>query len=375
MYKIKEKFQKLTQFISDCIMPVLPVMLGTGILKVILILLTTFKLLSTDSTTYQIFYGISDSFFYFLPAFMGWSIARRMRGSIPLYMAVGLMLCYPSLVNMMDGTSETVIYGTFLGMKCIYLFNVIPILDTTYTSSVVPMLLMAPIMKKTEEFTKKISPDILSSFLQPLLFFLICIPCLLIIIGPLGSAVGSGIAFVFNEMYNTVPWLSVCIVSALLPFLIMTGMHYALIPLCINNIAILGYDVIVLITMFCSNICQGAAALGICVKTKKKKLKSEGLGAAVSAVVDGIVEPALFGINLKYKTPLIASIFGASISGLLAGFLQIKAYTIAGSPSILSVITFIGEGDSMNSMLLGLVCGGLGFIISFVLSYFLYKDK
>lgn len=367
--------QRLFGFVAGCLTPMLPAMLGTGMLKVVLTLLTTLNIVSATDATYQIFYSIADGFFYFLPVFLGWSIAKKVNGNAPLYMAVGALLCYPDLVAMMGGTLESATeYGTFLGMGCTYLFGVIPVIETTYTSSVVPMLLMAPVMKWAEDFADRVSPNVLKAFLKPLLFLLICTPVVMIVLGPIGGVIGNVMATGFNAMYGAVPWLTVGVLSALMPFIVMTGMHYALIPLFMNNLATLGFDVVVLVTMFCSNICQGGAAFGVAAKTKDVETRSEGIACGISATVAGVTEPALYGINLRYMKPMIGAVAGAGISGLLAGILGVKGYSMGGSPSFLSLITFIGGENPYHSVIWGAVCGVLGLAISFAVSFVLYKD-
>lgn len=367
--------QRLFGFVAGCLTPMLPAMLGTGMLKVVLTLLTTLNIMSATDATYQIFYSIADGFFYFLPIFLGWSIAKKVNGNAPLYMAVGALLCYPDLVALMGGTLESATeYGEFLGMGCTYLFGVVPVIETTYTSSVVPMLLMAPLMKWAEDFADRISPNVLKAFLKPLLFFLICTPVVMIVLGPIGGVVGNVMAVAFNTLYGKVPWLTVGLLSALMPFIVMTGMHYALIPLFMNNIATLGYDVVVLVTMFCSNICQGGAAFGVAAKTKYVETRSEGIACGISATVAGVTEPAMYGINLRYMKPMIGAVAGAGISGLLAGIMGVRGYTMGGSPSFLSLITFIGGDSPYHSVIWGAVCGVLGLVISFAVSFVLYKD-
>ena len=116
--------------------------------------------------------------------------------------------------------------GTFLGMDCTYLFTISEIY-ATYSLSVLPTLLMTSVMKWTEDFADKVSPNVLKSFLKPLLFLIICLPCSLYVLGPIGNVPGNAMSSVFMAMYNAVPWLTVPILSALMPFIVMTGMHYA----------------------------------------------------------------------------------------------------------------------------------------------------
>lgn len=370
--------QRLFGFIAGCMTPLLPAMLGTGMVKVLLTLLTTVGLMKTTGATYILLYSMADSFFYFLPVFLAVTIAKKMNHSIPLFMVIGAMLCYPDLINLLNGAVETAKMGSVAGLPCTYLFGFIPVISASYTSSVLPILLMAPVMAWAEDFADRVSPNVLKAFLKPMIFLLICTPIALCVLGPLGNVIGTAMSGVFSTMYNTVPWLTVCVLSALMPFIVMTGMHYALIPLCMNNMATLGYDVIVLVTMFCSNIAQGGASLGVAVKTKDTDTKSEGIACGISAVVAGVTEPAMYGINLRYGRPMVAAVVGAGLSGLFAGLAGVKAYTMGGSPSVLSVIQFVnttGESGALKGVFLGIVAAAISIGVSFALSMLLFKDE
>lgn len=367
--------QRLFGFIAGCMTPLLPAMLGTGMVKVLLTILTTTGVMTTTMPTYVILYGMADSFFYFLPIFLAGQIAKKTHHSEPMFMIVGAMLCYPNIVSLMAGTYEGVKLGTFLGMPATSFLH-IPVITATYTSSVLPILLMTPVMMWAEDFADRVSPNMLKAFLKPMLFFLICTPVCFIVLGPLGNVIGNGLAAVFSAMYNAVPWLTVGVLSAIMPFIILTGMHYALIPLSTNNLALLGYDVIVLVTMFCSNVAQGGAALGVAVKAKDTDTKSEGVASGISAIVAGVTEPAMYGINLKYGTPMLAACIASGVSGLFCGITKVVGYTMGGSPSVFSLITFIG-GDHPYR---GVIFGAIGFVISvglsFILTLILFKgDK
>lgn len=373
----KKNIQWLFGYIAGCLTPLLPAMLGTGMIKVLLTLITAIPALgvTAESPTYQMFYSLSDAFFYFLPVMLGWSIAKKTGGSAPLYMTLGAALTYPTLVTMMGGEMAGVTYGTLWGLPCAFMFGVVPVLLTTYTSSVLPMLLMIPFMKWAEEFADKISPNVLKAFMKPMVFFLICFPLLMCIIGPIGGVLGTLLAKGMSWLYSTVPWLTVGVLSALMPFIVMTGMHYALLPLFTLNLATLGYDVVVLVTMFCSNIAQGGAAFGVAAKTKDQELRSEGLACGISATVAGVTEPAMYGINLRFVKPMIAAVIAAGASGLLAGLSQVRGYTMGGSPSFLSLITFIGGDKPYHGVIWGAICGVLSVVLSFVLTLFLYRDE
>lgn len=364
--------QRLFGFVSGCMTPMLPAMLGAGMLKVVLTLLTTFAGMSTESSTYILLFAFADAFFTFLPIFMGVTIAKKMGGSPMLFMTVGAALCYPNLISLMGGSLGEL--GVFLGMPCTYLFG-IPVICATYTSSVLPMLLMAPVMKWAEDFADRVSPNVLKSFLKPLLFIIICIPCSLYVLGPLGNVIGNLMSNVFVTMYNAAPWLTVGVLSAIMPFIVMTGMHYALVPLMFNNLATIGYDVIVAVTMFCSNIAQGGATFGVALKTKDEDTRSEGIACGISACVAGVTEPAMYGINLRFMKPMIGAVVAAGVSGLFCGLTGVRGYVAGGSPSFLSLITFIGgEGNPMHGVIFGAIGGVMSLLIAAAVSFILYKD-
>ncbi len=362
---------RLFGFVAGCMTPLLPAMLGCGMMKVVLVLCTTFFGMSTESSTYLFLNAMGDAFFTFLPVFLAVTIAQKQGGTVVLYMLVAAVMVYPDVVSLMAGGSMEL--GTFLGMPCTYLFG-LPVICTTYTSSVLPILLMAPVMKYVEKFADWVSPNVLKAFLKPLIFLVICVPVALYVLGPIGGVVGEGLATGLNMLYDTVPWLTVFIVSALCPFIVMTGMHYALSPIAINNLALLGFDGLVIIAMFCSNLAQGGAALGIALKTKNEDTKSEGLASSISAMVAGVTEPAMYGINMRFITGMVSAVIAAGISGLVAGVTRLVCYTMGGSPSLLSIITFIGGDSPMRGVFLGILCALLSLVISFLLSFILYKD-
>lgn len=369
--KVKNPFLRMCGFISSCMTPLLPGLLGCGMVKVVLTVLSTFCGLDTTTSTYIILNAMGDCFMTFLPIFLCYTTAKKMGGNPTLWMIVGAAMVYPGLITLMGGSAEEM--GTFLGMKATSFFG-IPVICVTYTSSVLPVFLMAPVMKFMEDFADRVSPNVLKSFMKPMLFVLVCVPVALIVLGPLGSVIGNVLSIGVSFLYNTSPWLTVCVLSALMPFIVMTGMHYALVPLYYNNLATLGYDVVVKVTMMCSNVAQGGAAFGVAAKTKNTETKSEGIACGVSAAVAGITEPAMYGINMRYVKPMIGAVIGAGISGLFCGLTNVRGYVPGGSPSFLSLVTFIGPEDPSHSLIFGFIAAVISLAVAFVISFILYRD-
>lgn len=365
--------QRLFGFISGCMTPLLPGMLGTGMIKVLLTIITTINADFANTSTYALLYALGDCFIFFLPIYLAYTAAKKMDGNPILWMTVACAMVHPNALALLAGTGGIEL-GSFLGMSATSLFG-IPVICATYSSSVIPILLMVPVMKFMEDFADRVSPNVLKAFLKPMIFLLVCFPVAMWVLGPLGFVIGNGLSAVINLMYGSVPWLTIAVLSALMPFVVMTGMHYALTPLAMAGLTGVGYDALVIIGMFCSNIAQGGAALGAAVKTKKTELRSEGIACGISATVAGVTEPAMYGINMRYKKPMIGAVIGAGVSGLICGLFHVVAYTLGGSPSFFSIITFIGGDNPMNGVIWGTIAGILSLVISFAISFILFKDE
>ena len=353
-------FSRLAGFIAGCMTPLLPAMLGCGMIKVVLTLLTTFELVDTSGSTYVILNAAGDAFFYFLPVLLAMTTAKRLGSNIYLAMVMAAFLIHPDITTLLSPGNSS-----YFGL---------PVTKAIYSSSVLPVMLMVPIMKYIERFAEKICPNMVKIFLKPLIVIFISIPIALIVVGPIGSIIGNLMAGGINFLYSKAGWLTIMILSAGMPFIVMTGMHYALVPLATIGLASLGFDAIVTITMFCSNLAQGGAAVAVGVKSKEKQVKSTAYASGVSAIVAGVTEPAMYGVTLKYKTPMIAAVIGAGASGLYAGITHIVAYTMGGSPSGLSLIQMIG-GEGFGNIINGAIAMIISVGVSFVMTLVLYKNE
>lgn len=353
-------FSRLCGFVAGCMTPLLPAMLGCGMIKVVLTLLTTFGLVDTSGSTYVILNAAGDAFFYFMPILLAMTTAKRLGSNIYLAMVVAAFLIHPNITALL-GEGNTTYFG-------------LPVTAAAYSSSVLPVLLMVPLMGYIERFADKICPNVVKVFLKPLIVIFISIPIALVVVGPIGSILGNYLADGVNFLYNKVGWLTIMLLSAAMPFIVMTGMHYALVPIATISLTSLGFDVILIITMFCSNLAQGGASLAVAVKSKDKNLKSTASAAGISAIVAGVTEPAMYGVTLKYKTPMIAAVCGAGLSGFYAGITHLAAYSMGGSPSGLSLIQMIG-GEGFGNLINGVIAFAITLTVSFILTLILYKPE
>lgn len=351
---------RLCGFVAGSMTPLLPAMLGCGMIKVVLTLLTTFSLIDTSGSTYVILNAVGDAFFYFMPILLGGTAAKRLGSSPYLAMVMGAVLLHPDIAGLLANGSTS-----YFGL---------PVTSAAYSSSVLPILLMVPILNILEKFADKVCPDMLKVFLKPLIVLFIAVPVALVVVGPIGVIAGNYLADGVNLLYGKMGWLTIMLLSALMPFIVMTGMHYALVPICTISLASFGWDAILITTMFCSNLAQGGATLAVAVKEKDKDVKATASAAGISAVVAGVTEPAMYGVTLKYKTPMIAAVCAAGVAGLYSGITHLVAYTMGGSPSALSLIQMIG-GEGMGNFINGIIAMAITLVVSFVLSYILYKPE
>lgn len=356
--KAKFSLNTVLDAISGSIAPVLPILIGAGLIQTIVVIINQFSLLPADSPTLSVLTFVGNTGFYFLPVFVGANAAKKFGANMALGMFVGAMLIHPDFIAAVDeGTAQSVF--------------AIPIYAASYSSTVFPVILAVAAMAPIERTIAKYSPDSLRAMLEPLLTLLIIIPLTFCLLAPIGSLISTYLAEGLKWLYSVVGPLAVAIFNGLYPLLVMVGMHTGFIPIFVNNLATYGYDNIMLPGGVIVNICQGIASGVVAIKSKDKDLKSTAGSAAVTAVVGGVTEPALFGVNLKLKTPLYAVMIGSFVGALVAGFANVKAFSISGSMAVFGLPMFLG-GD-MSNFVWEVVSILVGAVVTAVAAFVLYK--
>lgn len=322
--------------ITGSIAPVIPLLAGVGIGKVLLLVLSLTGILAEDSQTYIMLKFIFDTGFYFMPAFIGFSAAKIFNTNQYLGAFLGLCLVNPVW---MDIVKEGEVFK-FIGIS-------VPLVK--YTSSLVPALMGVWIMSYVEKYVKKIVPDMIKVFAEPLLIALIMMPLSFIVIAPIGNFISAFVAKGSMFLYDKVGMFAIAILAALYPWLVSVGVHKALSPISIALVAEQGFDPVIRVVALCSNMSQAAAALAVSVKTKNKKLKSLAFSSSVTAFLGGITEPAMYGVNLKLKTPMYAAMIGAFVAGIFAGIVKLKAFIYV-TPGILSLAMWVSKEENFFFM-------------------------
>ncbi|QYM93708.1 beta-glucoside-specific PTS transporter subunit IIABC [Dickeya zeae] len=326
----------LLEAFSSIFSPIIPAIAGAGILKGILSLLVALHWVSNTNQTYLILSAISDGIFYFMPLVLAFSAAHKFGCNPYVAVALAATLLHPTLTKLFAGGGEI----TFLGL---------PVSPVSYASSVIPILLAVWLMSWVERRVDRFMPGALKTMFVPLLTLLIVAPVMLIVIGPIGIIVGNQLSTGIVWLVDNMGILAGLILGGTLSMIIITGMHYVLIPIMINNISKMGFDPFKII-FYIANMGQAGAAFGVFLRARDKKTKSLALSTSLTATM-GITEPAMYGVNIRFKRPFAAALIGGACGGSFAMFFGVKTYAFAlsGLPGLPALVgpTFLYALASM----------------------------
>ncbi|WP_048954336.1 beta-glucoside-specific PTS transporter subunit IIABC [Enterococcus faecalis] len=348
---------RLISVISTTFTPMIPAITGAGMVKAILAVLTLTGVLSDSSQTYIILNTIADAAFYFMPVLLAYGAAIKFDVNPILAITVAGILLHPN-ISQLFSTGDAV---SFLG---------IPVLAADYAGSVLPIIFTVWIMSYVEPFADRISPSFIKFFTKPMLVFLIMGPLALVVIGPFGTLLNDLIAMGAEWINGKAAWLIPFLMGGLQPFLVVTGTAWAMTPIATMQLSSTGSEMINGPGMLASNIAQSGATFAVAAKTKNKELKQLAVSTGITALM-GITEPSLYGVTLKLKKPLVASMIGGAIAGLYAGLSGLVRYAFV-SPGLAALPAFIGE-NPMNIVHVIITCV-IAFVATFIIAYLIGFD-
>lgn len=381
----RSPLSRVLEAIASIFQPIIPAITGAGLLKAAMALCTTFGWLENGSQTYVILNAMADAAFYFLPILLAASCAKKFKCNQGTAMALGGILVYPGLTDLMKtvaangsaiaaaGSAEaavaagTVAEGAATSIK---LFNIIPVqVVTSYASSVIPIILGVILMSYVEKLVQKICPKAFKFFFVPFFSLTIAGILTLTILGPLGTWASDLIQIFFTWLKGTAPWIVPTVVGIFSPLLVMTGTHYGLIPIGTNNLTTAGHDAVVGPGMLVSNTAQGAAGLAVAFRSKNPETKQLASSAGFTGVL-GITEPVLYGVNLRYTFPLYAAMIGGGVGGLFLGLTGVERFG-AGSPGLLVLPVYLptAEAAALGFTMSNFVCALIGVVIAMLVSF------
>ncbi|EED1351113.1 PTS cellobiose/arbutin/salicin transporter subunit IIBC [Escherichia coli] len=357
---VSQAFQEVVSLLPGDMQPAQPVgkpkltlrRIGAGILEMS-------GVLTKGSPTLTILNVIGDGAFFFLPLMVAASAAIKFKTNMSLAIAIAGVLVHPSFIELMAKAAQ----GEHVE------FALIPVTAVKYTYTVIPALVMTWCLSYIERWVDRITPAVTKNFLKPMLIVLIAAPLAILLIGPIGIWIGSAISALVYTIHGYLGWLSVAIMGALWPLLVMTGMHRVFTPTIIQTIAETGKEGMVMPSEIGANLSLGGSSLAVAWKTKNPELRQTALAAAASAIMAGISEPALYGVAIRLKRPLIASLISGFICGAVAGMAGLASHSMA-APGLFTSVQFFDPANPMSIIWVFAVMA-LAVVLSFILTLLL----
>ena len=340
---------KFIDMVSGIFTPFLGVLAASGILKGFLALSLVGGWLTESSGTWRILFAASDALFYFLPIVLGYTAGKKFGGSPFLTMVIGGALVHPMMLEAFQASASGAT-ESFFG---------IPVVFINYTSSVIPIICASWFCCWLERQCNKVMPSAVKNFFTPLVCIAVTVPLTFLAIGPLATGLGELLAAGFQVVYQFAPWLAGGILGAVWQVCVIFGLHWGLIPLMMNNMAILGHDPMLAI-LLPAVFGQVGAALGVFLKTRDVRLKSLAGSGAIAGVF-GITEPLVYGVTLPNRRPFIFGCVGGALGGAIIGLSQSQVYSF-GLASIFTLAQII-PSSGMDATVWGAV---IGVAVSFI---------
>mgnify|MGYP000862803842 CR=1 FL=1 len=318
---------RVVDLVTSIFVPVLPGLIGGGMLKALLMVCTTFFGLAKTDGVYTMLNTLGDTVYSYLPIALSFFAARRFKANPIISVMLAIAMCSTTVINQ---DPQLTFFGLpLIGPKQGYGSTVIPIIATVWFQGMLERL-----------FNKALHPYV-KNILNPLLTLLVTGPVMFLLIGPIMSALQNLLSGGYTWLYNLSPLVTGAVLGGLWQGLVVFGLHWGIVPLGQMNLSLYGRNTINAVTGP-SNWSQAGAALGVALRAKDEDVKETAMSAAITGFFS-ITEPAIYGVNLRYKRPFYIAVGVASLSGAIAGAANAAA-TAGGPVGILSFPLFMGEG-------------------------------
>jgi beta-glucoside PTS system EIICBA component len=332
--------------ISRSFSPLLGALAGAGMLKALLTVLTMVGWLSAESGTYLILSAAGNAVFYFLPIFLGITLAIRLGANPYVGGAIGASLLEPNLTGLIEGGGSS-----FLG---------VPAIIVDYSSTVFPVFIAVCMYAVFEKMIKKVIHKDLQMFLVPMLSLIVIVPLTVLIFGPFGVYVGNAIGGAISFLAERSGLLTGAVMGAGWTFLTLLGLHWGVVPIIIQNLGTGGDPLTSMLSA--AVFAQIGVAVGFILRAKDKKLKALAVSTMLPGALAGVTEPILYGLILRYRKTLIYVVGAGAIGGAINGAFGSKAMVFA-FPSFLSIPAFLPIGQHtvgvLTAFLLALIVTAL----------------
>ncbi|MGX2986692.1 PTS trehalose transporter subunit IIBC [Ursidibacter sp. B-7004-1] len=338
--KNQKWYESAISHMADIFIPLLPALISGGLILGFRNVIGDIKMFEEGTKTlvevsafgasmHSFLWLIGEAIFFFLPVGICWSIARKMGTSQILAIVLGVTLVSGQLMNSYALGSQT---------PEVWDFGMFSIEKVGYQAQVIPAIMAGLVLSYIERILTKIVPDFLNLIIVPVTSIILAVFLAHAIIGPIGREIGNGVAFVVKAaMTGEFAPIGAALFGFLYAPLVVTGVHQTTLAVDFQMIgSIGGTPVWPLIAL--SNIAQASAVVAILIMAKKAKVREVALPAALSAYL-GVTEPAMYGINLKYRFPMLCAMIGSASAALVCGFAGVLASSVGvgGLPGILSI--------------------------------------
>ncbi|ROR98441.1 PTS system beta-glucoside-specific IIA component (Glc family) /PTS system beta-glucoside-specific IIB component (Glc family) /PTS system beta-glucoside-specific IIC component (Glc family) [Raoultella terrigena] len=339
--------------VSGIFTPFIGVLAASGILKGLLALAVVCGWLTPQQATYQIWFAASDALFFFFPLFLGYTAGKKFGGNPFITMVIGGALTHPLMIQAFEASQVSGAGAAhFLG---------IPVTFINYSSSVIPIILASWASCWLERRSNAVLPSAMKNFFTPAICLAVVVPLTFLAIGPVATWLSQLLAHGYQIIYAVAPWLAGAAMGALWQVCVIFGLHWGLVPLMINNLAVLGQDSM-LPMLLPAVMGQVGAALGIFLRSRDARQKVLA-GSAISAGIFGVTEPAIYGLNLPLRRPFIFGCVAGAIGGAIVGFSNSHVYSF-GFANIFTLAQMIPP-QGIDATLWG---GAIGIVAALVIS-------
>ena len=343
---------KVIATMSAVFAPFIYILAAAGLLQGCLIIINMINPGFASTGTYEVLSFISWAPFTFLPIFIAITASKHFKCNTFIAVACCAALVSPTWAEIAsriaDGESVR-----FLGIS---------LAETTYTSSVLPPLFLVWILSYVERFVDKKLPEVIKSLFTPFICMIVMVPLTILVIGPLSDSLATGIANGYNALYNFAPAVAAAVIGGLWQIVVIFGVHWGVTPMCLANYDLYGMDTFQAFQTM-AVIAQAGAVFGVFIKARNKKTKNMALSAGVTGIF-GITEPAIYGVNLRFKKPFICGCIAGAVGAVVGSFFNIAYYAYAGLPGLLTVVNAITPDNSKSiiGMLIGAAISFFGAI-------------
>lgn len=347
----KSMLQAVMSYVSASIAPTITVIVAAGLINAVLAIAAQLGL-NRESGTYIVWSSFAQIAFSYLPVWLAFSAARYLKtdGYVAAFVTASTIVLFSNAESM-----------TMFGLA-------IPVVN--YAGSIVPVLLMVPVLAVLDRFmTRHLHKNLIYMF-KPLVSAAVMLPLVLFLFGPIGAFVGTLLVQACFALMELGP-ISMAVLAALHPITVIFGMHSLFTPILVNELTTGGVTY-VLCRALAANFAMAGAALAVGSKAKKISNRSVGISASITALL-AATEPALYGVLLPLKKPLVAACAAAGVSGALIGLLRIHAYSM-GSFNLFTLSFTIG-GDSMMNFYMACGCAALAFVLGFIFTWLIGFDE